>query len=129
MSPKAARLLDKAGHAVRSARLLVDGGEPAFAVGRAYYAMLYSAEAMLAELGLEFRKHSAVHSAFGERYVNTGAVDAQYHRWLLAAFYKRIAGDYSADVDVEPAEVEELIRQAEAFREMAARILKRESTQ
>jgi hypothetical protein len=62
MKPKSRRLLDKAARAIRAAETLLREGDADFAAGRAYYAMFYSAEALLFERGLQFRKHGA----FGE---------------------------------------------------------------
>ena len=67
MKVETARLLDKAEHAIRAAEILLDADEGDFAAGRAYYAMFYVAEALLVERGRRFRKHSAVHAAFGAR--------------------------------------------------------------
>jgi uncharacterized protein (UPF0332 family) len=62
------KLLDKAIDSIEAAELLVDKEKPDMAVGRAYYAMFYIAEALLNEKGLRFQKHSAVHAAFGEHF-------------------------------------------------------------
>ena len=59
------KLLNKAIDAIEAAEFLVDKEKSDIAVGRAYYAMFYIAEALLSEKGLEFNKHSAVHAAFG----------------------------------------------------------------
>ena len=47
MSPETQKLLDKASHAIHASDLLLQGGETDFAVGRAYYAMFYVAQALL----------------------------------------------------------------------------------
>jgi uncharacterized protein (UPF0332 family) len=65
------KLLDKAIDVIEAAELLVDREKPGIAVGRAYYAMFYIAEALLNEKGLKFNKHSAVHAAFGEQFAKT----------------------------------------------------------
>ena len=54
------KLLDKAARAIRVASLLVDNRETEFAAGRAYYAMFYTAEALLYEAGQRSRSHSGV---------------------------------------------------------------------
>src|SRR5262247_3707832 len=72
-------------------------GDAEFSVGIAYYAMFYTAQAMLNEEELRFRKHAGVHSAFAERFVKSGLMDKKYHRWLLSAFSKRITGDYGIE--------------------------------
>jgi uncharacterized protein (UPF0332 family) len=51
MSDPVAALLDKADRAIHAAEVLSKDGESDFAVGRAYYAMLYTAEALLIAKG------------------------------------------------------------------------------
>lgn len=108
---------------IRAARRLLDGGDVEFAVGRAYYAMFYVAEALLTEKGLRFRKHGGVHGAFGEQFAKTGELDAKHHRWLLEAFNKRITADYGVDAVVTRQDAEGLMAQAEEFLREARRYL------
>lgn len=115
MKPASERLLNKADRALRAARLLKDSGEADFSIARSYYAMFYAAEAALFERGLSFRKHSAVHSAFGEHLVKSGALESQLHRWLLDAFDLRIQGDYGIDAFLEDAQAGEALERAEEF--------------
>ena len=109
------KLLVKAGRALHAAELLLRDGEPDFAAGRAYYAMFYAAEAALADMEQQFRKHSGVHAAFGEHLAKPGLLDPKYHRWLLDAFDKRILGDYGYEMDVDGAAAGEIIKQAHEF--------------
>jgi uncharacterized protein (UPF0332 family) len=74
------KLMVKASRAIRAAEVLLREGDLDFAAGRAYYAMFYVAEALLYEKELQFRKHSGVHSAFGEHFAKTGLLDAKFHR-------------------------------------------------
>ena len=115
MKPESKKLLVKARRALRAAGLLLRDGAPDFAAGRAYYAMFYAAEAALAERGLQFRKHSGVHAAFGEHLAKPGLLDPKLHRWLLDAFDKRILGDYSYEMDVDDTAAREIIDQAREF--------------
>ncbi len=87
-------LLHKTGQAIHAADILLNGGEVEFAAGRAYYAMLYTAEALLAEQGHRFKSHGSVHGLYGQHFAKTALLDPKYHRWLIRAFNKRIAGDY-----------------------------------
>jgi uncharacterized protein (UPF0332 family) len=109
------KLLDKSAHAIRAARLLLENGETAFAVGRAYYAMFYAAEAVLWEEGLRARSHSGVHSLFGEQFAKTRRLDSKYHRWMLAAFNQRLQGDYGFDAVFAPEDAGRMIEQASEF--------------
>ena len=77
------KLLAKAAESIKAAELLLQAKQAEFAASRAYYAMFYIAEALLYEKGLKFKKHSAVHSAFGEKFSKTGILDAKFHKTLV----------------------------------------------
>jgi uncharacterized protein (UPF0332 family) len=49
MKEETHQLLEKAGRAINAAQLLDENGDIEFAIGRAYYAMFYIAEALLNE--------------------------------------------------------------------------------
>ena len=74
--------------------------------------MLYSAQALLTERGLHFRKHGGVHAAFGEHFVKTGILEQKYHRWLLDAYDKRLDGDYGIETGILPDDARILIVQS-----------------
>jgi uncharacterized protein (UPF0332 family) len=99
MKEETRKLLGKADHALRAARILLDAGDGESAAGRAYYAMFHTAQALLREKDLRFRKHGSVHAAYGEHFAKTGVLDPKFHRWLIAAFNARIKTEY----DIEPA--------------------------
>jgi uncharacterized protein (UPF0332 family) len=122
VKPESRRLLDKAARAVRAAETLLREGDADFAAGRAYYAMFYAVEALLFERGLQFRKHGAVHGAFGEHLVRTGILDTRFHRWLLDAFDLRIQGDYGVDAVVSLEEARAIIDQSQEFIREANRL-------
>jgi len=115
VTDEAAKLLAKSERALRAGETLLQAGDAEAAVGRAYYAMFYAAEALLNEKGLRFRKHAGVHSAFAEHFVKTGLLDGRYHRWLLAAFNKRITGDYGIEIELTSEDSSLLIGQASEF--------------
>ena len=117
------KLLDKAIDTIEAAELLVDAGKSDIAAGRAYYAMFYIAEALLNEKGLRFTKHSGVHSAFGENFAKTNEMDTKFHRWLIDAFDKRLAGDYGVETDIETEVATHMINQAREFLEAAQEYL------
>ncbi|HLA88242.1 MAG TPA: HEPN domain-containing protein [Anaerolineales bacterium] len=117
------KLLDKAIDTIEAAELLVDAGKSDIAAGRAYYAMFYIAEALLNEKGLRFTKHSGVHSAFGENFAKTNEMDTKFHRWLIDAFDKRLAGDYGVETDIETEVAIHMINQAREFLEAAQEYL------
>jgi len=126
MKEASERLLDKAVRAIASAERELASGDAEFAVARAYYAMFYVAEALLNEKGLHFKKHGGVHGAFGEHFAKTGELDSRYHRWLLAAFEKRVTADYGVEDVIESHDAEETITHAREFLETTRRYLERD---
>lgn len=108
-------LLDKAEQAIGAAKTLLRDGYRDFAVGCAYYAMFYTAEALLAEKGFTFKKHVGVHRSFSEHYIKTGVFEQKYFYWLIAAFNSRLVGDYAIRAEFEDEEVNEWISQAMEF--------------
>jgi uncharacterized protein (UPF0332 family) len=122
MKPESRRLLDKAARAIRAAETLLRDGDADFAAGRAYYSMYYAAEALLFERGLQFRKHGAVHGAFGEHFIRSGILDVRFHRWFLDAFDVRIQGDYGVDAVVSVEEARAMIDRAGEFLVEAHRV-------
>jgi uncharacterized protein (UPF0332 family) len=125
MKSQTLAFLGKSERVLVAAKNLLADGDCEFAAGRAYYALFYAAQALLCERGLRFRKHSGVHSAFGEKLVKTGELDPKFHRWLLAAFEMRIIGDYGVEAEFTNEEVEETIERAEEFLRAARQLLER----
>lgn len=123
MTPQQQALLEKAVRSLEAARILNEENLPEFAVSRAYYAMFYVAEAFLEGEGLNFSRHSAVISAFGRDFANTGRVPVEFHRYLIAAEQIRRQGDDNINPGLTQAQAEEQIQQAEEFIEMAERSL------
>jgi uncharacterized protein (UPF0332 family) len=126
MKETTAKLMEKAARSLAAAERLTKSGDAEFAVGRAYYAMFYAAQALLNEKGLRFRRHGGVHGAFGEHFVKTGLLDQKYHRWLLEAFSKRVTGDYGVDADVSSDDARALIGQAQELLQAAKENLLKE---
>jgi len=112
---EARKLLAKAERALHAAETLVGDGDFEFAAGRAYYAMLHAAQALLREHDLRYRRHAGVHGAFGERFAKAGRLDPKYHRWLLDALDDRLRGDYDVDASFDRGNVNKRIEQAREF--------------
>jgi len=123
MKEATTKFMEKAARSLAAAERLTNTGDAEFAVGRAYYAMFYVAEALLNEKGLRFRKHGGVHGAFGEHFAKTGLLDQKYHRWILEAFSKRVTGDYGVDTDLNSDDARIVIDQAQDFLQAAKEIL------
>ncbi len=125
MNEATGKLLDKAVRSIAAGEASLAAGHLEAAASRAYYAMFYVAEALLEERGLRFRKHGGVHGAFGEHFAKAGLLDPKYHRWLLAAFNKRISADYGIDAELSATDVGEILGQAREFLDAARRHWKR----
>ena len=123
MKRETEKLLAKASRAINAAGLLLQAGDVDFAAGRAYYAMFYVGEALLAEKGRRFSKHSAVQAAYGEEFAKTALLAPQFHRWFLDASDKRILGDYGVEAALTPGDVRIMLEHARAFLEAASRHL------
>jgi uncharacterized protein (UPF0332 family) len=115
--------LDKASRAIHAAETLLQAGDVEFAIGRAYYAMFYVAEALLNEKGLRFRRHGRVHAAFSVQFTKRGILDAKFHRWLLDAFDQRIQDDYGLGTTSASDDVARMLEQAREFLQEAQRYL------
>ena len=85
MNPDIEALIIKARKSLGAARILIEDSYFDFAASRAYYAMFYVAEALLAVIGQSYTKQSGVISAFGREYAKAGKFDSKFHRWLIDA--------------------------------------------
>lgn len=108
-------LMAKAQESLAAARLLLDRGYHGFAAARAYYAMFYVAEALLASLGKSYSSHAGVLGGFGQEFAKTGKLDVKFHRWLIDGQDIRNVGDYGVGTEVSSEQAVEVISQAEEF--------------
>jgi uncharacterized protein (UPF0332 family) len=112
-------IMDKAGKALASARLLLEAGDGDGATNRAYYAMSDAASAALvwAEVvtALDRHKtHSGLIANFGLHLVRTGRLAAEFGRSLNRVQELRLTGDYLAEaLPLEKAEW--AVQEAETF--------------
>ncbi len=116
-------ILDKAHESLEAASLLVDQGYFDFAASRTYYAMYYTAEALLLVRGLSFSSHAAVIANFGKEYSKTGEMDRKFHKYLIAVQDLRSQGDYSYHPGVSQTKAREAISWAAEFIEVATAYL------
>jgi uncharacterized protein (UPF0332 family) len=123
MTDKQRALLDKAKKSLRFAEQNLLAGGPEFASSRAYYSMFYVAEAFLLSKGLTFKKHSAVHSAFGLHFGNTDQTLREFHHLMLTAQESRMVGDYLTDDIVRDVDAAAHIENARRFIELAEKML------
>ena len=124
MKAETKAFFDKADRVIRLAEKIYKDKNLEFAAGRTYYAMFYTAKALLLEKGLKrFTKHRAVHIAFGENFAKSKALDPKYHRWMMDAFDKRLQDDYEAYSSITSEDVELMLQQASEFLEAARQYL------
>lgn len=123
MTSEQQALLEKAARSLQAAKVLNQENLPEFAASRAYYTMFYIASAFLEGEGLAFSRHSAVISAFGREYANTGRVPVEFHRYLIAAEQIRRQADYNISPGLTQAQAEQQILRAEQFLELAEQLL------
>ena len=95
------KIFAKASRSLGAARELLAEGALDLAAGRAYYAMLYAAKALLCERGLRLVAHSRIVEAFEERLAGAGAVSATHAVWLREALGRRTGEDAPTSTDVE----------------------------
>ena len=88
--------LARAEQLLELAEAIGEMGYAADAIGRAYYAMLHAARAVLLELGVERSSHHGVWAAFGEHVAAPGLMNARYHRAGIQMFRARGESDYVA---------------------------------
>jgi len=128
MKDETRKLLGKAEHALRAAKILLDAGDGESAAGRAYYAMFHTAQALLREKDLRFRKHGSVHAAYGEHFAKTGVLDPKFHRWLIAAFNTRIKTEYDIEPAIDHEAASRTIEQAGEFLKTAREHLEKQAS-
>lgn len=94
LSEKIKRNIEKAKEELKETDLLFKGGMYSGSVCRAYYAVFHAACAVLITKNLEFSKHSAVISAFGQHFVKTGGLKEALHATFKETFEARQLADY-----------------------------------
>jgi uncharacterized protein (UPF0332 family) len=94
--------LDAANEALAGGQFNLDGGYYAIAVNRAYYAVFYAANALLATKGLARGKHSGTISAFRQSFVKPGLIEPEYSAIYGSLMDDRHVSDYDMDTSIEP---------------------------
>ena len=107
--------LEVAAERVETTKFLIDGGAYRDSINRSYYAIFTAARALLAERGIDFKKHSAVISYFRREYIKTGVFDVKFSAYIGAAFRARQYSDYGDFVIVSREQAEEQYQHAVEF--------------
>jgi uncharacterized protein (UPF0332 family) len=107
--------LDAAHEALAGSQYNLDGGYYAIAVNRAYYAVFYAANALLATEGLARGKHSGTISAFRQSFVKPGLIEPEYSDIYGGLMDDRHVGDYDMETEIEPEQAESDVQSARRF--------------
>lgn len=107
--------IEKADDAVIQADALFNIRQHFGVVNRAYYAIFYSALAILLTKGLGSSKHSGVLSFFDREFVKTKEVDKKWSKVFHDAFDLRSTGDYAKLTKINTIQAEMIIRDAGDF--------------
>lgn len=86
--------LASAKQALDTARSTLEDGDYVASINRAYYAIFYSASAILQKENLVSSKHSGVLALFRERFVKTGRIEVEFSTIYGRAFDARMESDY-----------------------------------
>jgi len=116
-------LIQRAGKYLKSAEILIQAGDYESSVSRTYYAMFYSAQAMLLTKNLSFSSHKGAISAFSEHFVKTGIFPREMARELNRAFEKRQISDYEYTFVISKEEAEEMLAKGKRFVEKIVQYL------
>ena len=119
-------LVKRAKRYLKSAEVLLKDGDYESSVSRTYYAMLYSAQAILLTKNLSFSSHKAVISAFGKHFIKTDILAKEMSRELNRAFEKRQIGDYGYTFVISKQEAEGILKNGKNFVEKIVEYLKKE---
>ena len=125
MNEQIISILTKAQASLEAADLLYSKGYYDFSVSRAYYAMFYTAEALLLQRGLSFSSHSAVIAAYGKEFSKTLELDPKFHKYLIGVQDYRNLGDYGFGPDVSAEQAKNAIAWAKEFLETSRMYLTR----
>ena len=96
------------------------------AVNRAYYAIFYAANALLATRGLSRSKHSGVVAAFRQHFVRPGYIESEYGRIYGQVMDDRHSGDYDVESAIDPDRVKTDLADARRFVDRVERYLQEE---
>ena len=107
--------LEKAERTLRQAETLAKAGEWDGTVNRAYYAMFYAAEALLAHRGLGARRHTGVLVLVDRELVAQGLVAPEQAARLREAYRLRQRADYADEAPVTADRGQELLAAARSF--------------
>jgi uncharacterized protein (UPF0332 family)/predicted nucleotidyltransferase len=122
--PELSAYMASAWQALRTAESeFVQGNDYLVVANRAYYAIFYAANAMLATNGLQRTKHPSVLAAFRDLYIKTGEIEASYIRDYEETMKRRHMSDYDLNSAVSADFVRVGLEAAQRFTSRVERYL------
>ncbi len=118
--------IEHAEEALKVARLDLDNDFYTAAVNRAYYAIFYAANALLATKKLARSKHSGVLAAFRQYFIKPGLLPAELSEIYGQVMEDRHESDYEILPAIDQTEAEMDLKQAQYFVEEVKSWLRRE---
>lgn len=115
--------LAKADEALLAAESDLRAGHFGFAMNHAYYACFYAASAVLLNEGRSFKRHHGVRDALHAHMVHAGRLTATQGRLYDRLFETRLRLDYAVFASIDPAEADELFRQAHELTGLLRRLV------
>lgn len=116
--------LEQAQTALNDAKFLLDGNRsPQSIVNRAYYAMFYTALALLQRIGKVPSKHTGVISLFDTEFVLKGIFNKELSKSFHKAFELRQVSDYKTFKPISKEKAEETLNNANCFVETVLKYL------
>jgi uncharacterized protein (UPF0332 family) len=85
------------------------------AINRAYYAMFYAANALLATKGIQRAKHSGVLAAFRQEFVKPGFIETEYSDSYGDAMDARHETDYAIGIEIPERLAQVYLKDAQRF--------------
>ena len=95
------------------------------AINRAYYAIFYVANALLATQGISRSKHSGVIAAFRQCFVKPGLVETECGEIYARVMDDRHTSDYDVETTVEPERAQTDLDDAHRFVDRVERHLRK----
>jgi uncharacterized protein (UPF0332 family) len=99
------------------------------AISRCHYAMFYAVSGLLASTGIARSKHSGVISAFRERFIKIGLIEAEFGDILGVGFDARQESDYELVPLVNRELALKRLHEAQRFVDRVENYLKSTGTQ
>jgi uncharacterized protein (UPF0332 family) len=109
MKAEVAGLLGKAASSRRAAAVVAAQDYLDFAASRAYYALFYTAEALLLAESMSFSSHAAVIAGFGKTFAKAQRLEGRFHRYLIDAQDIRNLADYGIGTGVSRGQLTDLM--------------------